>query len=170
MAARPSPRSPTTATTCTPITTPSGSTPTTLTFIIDGNDGGLNISHDGGDTWRFAENLPLGQFYHIAYDMSYPYLVGGGMQDNGSWVGPSQGLKSGGITDDDWQEVFFGDGFDMIFKPDEPADRLRGQSGRLPGHRAPAYGQDDLHPARAPRGGVPTLQLERADRPVAHRP
>ncbi|CAH1000725.1 hypothetical protein LEM8419_01853 [Neolewinella maritima] len=89
-------------------------------YIIDGNDGGLNISHDGGDTWRFAQNLPVGQFYHIAYDMSYPYLVGGGMQDNGSWVGPSQGLKSGGITDADWQEVFFGDGFDMIFKPDEP--------------------------------------------------
>ena len=89
-------------------------------FIIDGNDGGLNISHDGGDTWRFAQNLPVAQFYHIAYDMSYPYLVGGGMQDNGSWVGPSQGLKSGGITDADWQEVFFGDGFDMIFKPDEP--------------------------------------------------
>ena len=88
--------------------------------IIEGNDGGLNISHDGGNTWRFVENLPVGQFYHVAYDMSYPYLVGGGMQDNGSWVGPSQGLKSGGITDADWQEVFFGDGFDMIFKPDEP--------------------------------------------------
>ena len=83
-------------------------------------DGGLNFSHDGGDTWRFAENLPLAQFYHIAHDMSYPYLVGGGMQDNGSWVGPSQGLKSGGITAADWQEVFFGDGFDMIFKPNEP--------------------------------------------------
>ena len=89
-------------------------------FIIDGNDGGLNISKDGGDTWRFAQNIPVGQFYHISYDMSYPYLVGGGMQDNGSWVGPSQGLKSGGITDADWQEVFFGDGFDMIFKPGAP--------------------------------------------------
>ena len=86
-------------------------------FVIDGNDGGLNFSRDGGETWRFAENLPLAQFYHINYDMSYPYLVGGGMQDNGSWVGPSQGLKSGGITDADWQEVYFGDGFDMIFKP-----------------------------------------------------
>lgn len=86
-------------------------------FVIDGNDGGLNISRDGGETWRFAANLPLAQLYHINYDMSFPYLVGGGMQDNGSWVGPSQGLKSGGITDSDWQEVFFGDGFDLIFKP-----------------------------------------------------
>ena len=86
-------------------------------YVIDGNDGGLNISHDGGETWRFAANLPLAQLYHINYDMSFPYLVGGGMQDNGSWVGPSQGLKSGGITDADWQEVYFGDGFDLIFKP-----------------------------------------------------
>ena len=86
-------------------------------YVIDGNDGGLNISHDGGETWRFAANLPLAQLYHINYDMSFPYLVGGGMQDNGSWVGPSQGLKSGGITDSDWQEVYFGDGFDLIFKP-----------------------------------------------------
>ncbi|MEM9928298.1 MAG: hypothetical protein AAF840_00640 [Bacteroidota bacterium] len=86
-------------------------------LLIDGNDGGLNISRDAGATWRFAANLPLAQFYHINYDMSYPYNIGGGMQDNGSWVGPSQGLKSGGITDADWQEVYFGDGFDLIFKP-----------------------------------------------------
>ena len=86
-------------------------------FIINGNDGGLNISRDAGETWRFAANLPLAQFYHINYDMSYPYLIGGGMQDNGSWVGPSQALKAGGITDADWQEVYFGDGFDLIFKP-----------------------------------------------------
>lgn len=86
-------------------------------FIVEGNDGGLNISRDGGETWRFAANLPLAQFYHINYDLSYPYNVGGGMQDNGSWVGPSQGLKSGGITDADWQEVYFGDGFDLLFKP-----------------------------------------------------
>ncbi|NJC27637.1 VPS10 domain-containing protein [Neolewinella antarctica] len=86
-------------------------------YVIDGNDGGLNFSSDGGETWRFAANLPLAQFYHINYDMSFPYLVGGGMQDNGSWVGPSQGLHSGGITDADWQEVNFGDGFDLVFKP-----------------------------------------------------
>ena len=89
-------------------------------FIVEGNDGGLNISRDAGETWRFAANLPLAQLYHINHDMSFPYLVGGGMQDNGSWVGPSQGLKSGGITESDWQEVYFGDGFDLIFKPGDP--------------------------------------------------
>ncbi|MEL6274743.1 MAG: hypothetical protein AAFU03_06565, partial [Bacteroidota bacterium] len=87
-------------------------------FIIDGNDGGLNISRDGGDTWRFARNLPVGQFYHVNHDMDIPYNVGGGMQDNGSWVGPSYAWKAGGITEADWQEVRFGDGFDIMFKPD----------------------------------------------------
>ena len=87
-------------------------------YLIDGNDGGLNISRDGGSSWRFVNNLPLAQLYHVNIDMDYPYQVGGGMQDNGSWVGPSNVWKSGGITNHDWQEVFFGDGFDVLFKPD----------------------------------------------------
>ncbi len=88
-------------------------------YMIDGNDGGLYISRDGGQNWMFAENLPVGQFYHINYDMDYPYNVGGGMQDNGSWVGPSTAWKQGGILNYDWQEVFFGDGFDLGFRPDD---------------------------------------------------
>jgi photosystem II stability/assembly factor-like uncharacterized protein len=88
-------------------------------YLIEGNDGGLNISRDRGKTWRFVTNIPVAQFYHINYDMSIPYRVGGGMQDNGSWVGPSQAWKSGGITNHDWQEIYFGDGFDVMFKPDD---------------------------------------------------
>ncbi|MEM8583787.1 MAG: hypothetical protein AAGF87_05930 [Bacteroidota bacterium] len=88
-------------------------------YLINGNDGGLNISRDGGENWRFAPNLPLAQFYHINYDMSIPYNVGGGMQDNGTWVGPSQVWKRGGITAADWQEVYFGDGFDLVFQPSD---------------------------------------------------
>ncbi len=88
-------------------------------FMMEGNDGGLNISRDGGESWRFVENLPLAQFYHINYDMAVPYNVGGGMQDNGSWVGPSQVWKAGGIRNYDWQEVNFGDGFDVAIRPDD---------------------------------------------------
>ncbi len=87
-------------------------------YLIEGNDGGLNISRDGGDNWRFVTNLPLAQFYHISYDMDIPYNIAGGMQDNGSWVGPSSIWKAGGITNADWQEVYFGDGFDVVFQPD----------------------------------------------------
>lgn len=82
-------------------------------FMLDGNDGGLNISRDGGRTWSFVENLPLGQFYHIAVDDAVPYNIYGGMQDNGSWVGPSEVWHVGGIRNADWQEVLFGDGFDV---------------------------------------------------------
>jgi len=88
-------------------------------YLINGNDGGMNISRDGGKNWRFIENLTVGQFYHINYDMSIPYLVGGGMQDNGTWVGPSSVWKSGGTRNADWREVLFGDGFDMLFQPDD---------------------------------------------------
>lgn len=88
-------------------------------YIIDGNDGGLNISRDGGDTWRFVENLPIGQFYHVNVDNDFPYNVYGGMQDNGSWAGPGFALKAGGITNSDWQELYFGDGFDVSPLPSD---------------------------------------------------
>jgi photosystem II stability/assembly factor-like uncharacterized protein len=86
-------------------------------YLIEGNDGGLNISRDGGANWRFIDNLPLAQFYHISVSMDTPYLIGGGMQDNGSWVGPSEVWKRGGILNSDWQEIYFGDGFDVLFDP-----------------------------------------------------
>lgn len=87
-------------------------------YVIEGNDGGLNISRDGGRTWQFIQNLPLAQFYHINHDMAIPYNVYGGMQDNGSWIGPSSIWKNGGIRNADWREVYFGDGFDVVPDPD----------------------------------------------------
>ena len=91
--------------------------PTNPNFIIEGNDGGLNISLDRGKTWRFIENLPLAQFYHINYDMDWPYNVYGGMQDNGSWRGPAYVWRAGGIRNAYWEELFFGDGFDVVPHP-----------------------------------------------------
>ena len=79
--------------------------------LVDGNDGGLAISADRGRSWRFVENLPLAQFYHVQVDMEVPYHVLGGMQDNGSWRGPSEVWENGGIRNHHWQEVGFGDGF-----------------------------------------------------------
>lgn len=87
-------------------------------FLIDGNDGGLNISHDRGESWRFVENLPVAQFYHINVDMEFPYNVYGGLQDNGSWGGPAYVWKAQGIRNSYWQELAFGDGFDVIPDPD----------------------------------------------------
>ena len=94
--------------------------PDSPNYIINGNDGGLNITLDGGKTWRYAENIPVGQFYHVETDNEWPYNVYGGLQDNGSWVGPSSVWKSGGIRNSDWQEVYFGDGFETMPRKDDP--------------------------------------------------
>lgn len=90
-------------------------------FMIDGNDGGLNITKDGGQSWRFIGNLPVAQFYHISVDNEIPYNVYGGMQDNGSWRGPAYVWKVQGIRNSYWQEISFGDGFDVV--PDKDNSR-----------------------------------------------
>ena len=92
--------------------------PSNPNFMMDGNDGGLNITRDRGETWRFVENLPVGQFYHVAVDNDLPYNVYGGMQDNGSWSGPGYVFKAQGIRNHYWQEVSFGDGFDVLPDPE----------------------------------------------------
>ena len=92
--------------------------PENPSFIIDGNDGGLNISYDMGKNWRFVENIPVGQFYHINVDQDIPYNVYGGLQDNGSWTGPAYVWKEDGIRNSYWQPVLFGDGFDVSPDPD----------------------------------------------------
>lgn len=90
-------------------------------FMMDGNDGGMNITYDRGTTWRFIGNLPVAQFYHISVDNEFPYNVYGGMQDNGSWRGPAYVWKSQGIRNSYWQEIAFGDGFDVV--PDKDDSR-----------------------------------------------
>jgi photosystem II stability/assembly factor-like uncharacterized protein len=95
--------------------------PSDGSLLIDGNDGGVAISYDRGKTWRFVENLPLAQFYHINLDMEIPYNVYGGMQDNGSWRGPSDVWENGGIRNWHWNEVGFGDGFATLVDPSDPS-------------------------------------------------
>jgi photosystem II stability/assembly factor-like uncharacterized protein len=95
-------------------------------LIIAGEDGGVGISRDRGNTWQFVSNLPLGQYYHVKVDMDTPYHVYGGLQDNGSWRGPSSVWSGrGGIRNQEWNVVGGGDGF-MTF-PD-PADSMAGYS------------------------------------------
>lgn len=91
--------------------------PTNSKRILNGNDGGIAISNDRGEHWRFARALPLAQYYHVAVDMDTPYNIYGGMQDNGSWRGPSTVWENGGIRSHHWQEVGFGDGFACLPLP-----------------------------------------------------
>jgi photosystem II stability/assembly factor-like uncharacterized protein len=93
--------------------------------VLVGNDGGLYMSRDTGATWDYVDHLALGQFYHVDVDMSVPYRVGGGLQDNGSWIGPSAtrfrsgGDNAPGILNEDWTAVYGGDGFRVAFAPDD---------------------------------------------------
>ena len=79
--------------------------------ILLGNDGGLDVSYDQGETWEFINTMALGQFYAISADMRKPYYVCGGLQDNGSWCGPSGVRSTTGILNSDWFRVGGGDGF-----------------------------------------------------------
>jgi photosystem II stability/assembly factor-like uncharacterized protein len=87
-------------------------------LIYMGTDGGVYISADKGNTWRFAQNLPVSQFYHVSVDQKEPYTIYGGLQDNGTWMAPS--AKSGGIRNSDWKNIGFGDGFYAYGDPDDP--------------------------------------------------
>ena len=78
-------------------------------LVYMGTDGGVYISADKGNTWRFVQCLPVSQFYHVSVDNNNPYNVYGGLQDNGSWMGPSK--KPGGIKNSDWKNIGYGDGF-----------------------------------------------------------
>ena len=75
-------------------------------------DGGVYRSWNGGTTCEIVENLPLSQFYQISVDNATPYNIYGGLQDNGSWYGPS--ASPGGIQARDWNSVGVGDGFRVL--------------------------------------------------------
>ncbi len=95
--------------------------PENPSFMIDGNDGGMAITYDRGKSWRHVSNLPVSQFYHIRTDMELPYNVYGGMQDNGSWVGPGYVWSGGGIINTYWEFLMGGDGFDVMPAPGDPS-------------------------------------------------
>ncbi len=86
--------------------------------IIDSNDGGVDVSTNGGETW-YAPPLPIAQFYHVAADNRTPYYVSGCMQDIGSAEGPSNSLRGAGIRLCDWFDV---GGGEAGFTAPDPAD------------------------------------------------
>ncbi len=83
-----------------------------------GTDGGVYRSWDGGTTLEIVQNLPLSQFYYISVDDAEPYNVYGGLQDNGSWYGPSS--SPNGVQARDWQPMGDGDGFRVLKHPNKP--------------------------------------------------
>ncbi len=85
--------------------------PANSDHLIKADDGGLGISYDRAKTWMYLPTLPVNQWYRVTYDMAKPYNVYGGLQDNGSWGGPSATYRREGIVNMDWMKWGGGDGF-----------------------------------------------------------
>lgn len=124
--------------------------------MIVGTDGGVYMSLDRGATWRFVASLPVGQFYHVSYDMEWPFNVYGGLQDNSSWFGPSK--RSGGIPNRLWQSLSGGDGFWAFADPTDPDviyDEIQG--GNLFRVRRSTLESKDIKPS--PQKGEPDYRF-----------
>jgi photosystem II stability/assembly factor-like uncharacterized protein len=98
--------------------------------MIDSNDGGVDITTNGGETW-FAPPLPIAQFYHVSADNRNPYHVAGTMQDLGTASGPSNSLCSAGIQLCDWSTV---GGGETGFTVPDPVDPLIIYAGEYGGY------------------------------------
>jgi photosystem II stability/assembly factor-like uncharacterized protein len=113
--------------------------------LLLGDDGGLWISHDRGHHWRHAQALPISQFYHVTVDMEEPYNVYGGLQDNGSWMGPSR--SSNGIMNGQWRNVGGSDGFCAFRDPlEKDFVYAEGQGGKLTRMSLKTGEQRDIQP------------------------
>lgn len=85
--------------------------PTDPDYLLEGSDGGWQISYDAGRNWEVPNTVPFTQFYHVNFDMERPYNLCGGLQDNGHWCGPSRTLSGQGNRKNSWVTISGGDGF-----------------------------------------------------------
>ncbi len=132
--------------------------------ILVGNDGGIYVSHDRAKTWDYLRHIAVGQFYEIAVDQSDPYRIAGGMQDNGSWIGPSETFHftedtgKDGILSKDWEMIGGGDGFTVAFDPEDPnLVYTTSQGGALVRTRLDNHLKKFIRPS--PREGEPRFRF-----------
>jgi photosystem II stability/assembly factor-like uncharacterized protein len=128
--------------------------------LILGTDGGVYVSHDRGTHWRFVGTLPVSQFYHVSYDMEFPYYVYGGLQDNSTWYGPSRrpGSLGGSIQNKHWYALTGGDGFWAFVDPSDPDVVYNEyQGGNLFRIRKSTLESKDIKPS--PRAGEPKYRF-----------
>src|SRR5262245_52550825 len=96
--------------------------------MIVSNDGGVDVSTNGGESW-YAPPLPISQFYHVSADNHVPYRVGGNMQDLGTASGPSNSLSGAGILLGDWHAVGGGETGYTVPDPSDPNVVYAGEYG-----------------------------------------
>ena len=88
--------------------------------LILGTDGGVYVSYDRAERWDHLNHVAIGQFYHVALGPRRAYRVFGGLQDNGTWGGPSRVRSGRGPTNADWVRVGGGDGFVCRVDAEDP--------------------------------------------------
>src|SRR3989449_127307 len=104
--------------------------------MIQGNDGGAYVTENAAKSWRFLNNLPIGQFYMVAADNNNPYMLCGGLQDNNAWCGPSSnvggggggggggGLGGAGVNGSEWFTVTGGGGEYAVPAPNDKSKQV----------------------------------------------
>jgi len=121
--------------------------PTNSNHILNGSDGGYQISHDGGDSWEIINNVELSQFYQIFIDNQDPYNIYGGLQDNGTWVGPSNSLFAAGILKRHWKGLAYGDGYYAVPIPGSEHEVYANLQAGVIFHVDSRYGNvQNIHP------------------------
>ncbi|MFV1987179.1 MAG: glycosyl hydrolase [Gemmatimonadota bacterium] len=130
--------------------------------LILGSDGGVSASWDGSAHWRMFDNIALGQFYAVGYDMRDPYYVCGGLQDNNPWCGPSNTRSFHGIRNQDWYETAFGDGFFTIVDPtDSTIVFSEAQGGNMNRYDLTTGEKTPMRPITGPRADGDTTKAYR---------
>lgn len=142
--------------------------------VLVGCDGGVYVTYDRMDHWDFLNDFAIGQFYHVALDNKKPYNVYGGLQDNGSWGGPSRVLRAPGIINEDWQFIAGGDGFVCRVDPIDPEYvYFESQDGNMGRYDIRLGRQAGIRPGGTPEGRVPryatllSFYLANWDQPLA---
>jgi photosystem II stability/assembly factor-like uncharacterized protein len=121
--------------------------------VMLGNDGSIDVSWDGGDTWESLRTWAVGQPYHVSVDMRRPYYVCTGLQDNGTWCGPSS-VRNGPILKEDWYGVGGGDGFYTAVDPtDWTIVYSESQNGNINRYNLRIGEQQSIRPRGAGGGG-----------------
>ncbi len=135
--------------------------PTNPQRLWQGQDGGVAVSYDRGTTWDAPRNLPIAQFYQVYGDQRLPfYYLGGGLQDNGTWYGPSRTREPAGILEDDWRMLSFGDAYWVVPHPDDPEVFLSEfQGGGIVRTDMKARRQIDVSPQPRRNDGGPVGEL-----------
>jgi photosystem II stability/assembly factor-like uncharacterized protein len=136
--------------------------PTDPARIWQVNDGGIAESRDQGVTWNFPNRFPLAQFYQLHADNREPfYYLGGGLQDNGNWVGPNRTRDPLGVLVDDWNLVSYGDGYYQVSHPDDPDFIVTdAQGGMITRTQMRTREQEDISPQPRRNDGAPVNALQ----------